>query len=120
MGKRGPAPKAEADQRRVRVSVYFSADELDLIDQRRGGWSRARYLRDAGLGQLPAKVPPINREAWRDLARTSGLLSQYVAAINVGNARGMPPEIVSELREQVELLRRELLGISDEDEADEV
>jgi len=120
MGKRGPAPRPESEHRRTRVSVYFSDEELDAIDRRRGGRSRAHYLRDVGLGQLPAQVPPINREAWRDLARTSGLLSQYVAAINVGNARGMPPEIVSELREQVELLRRELLGITDEDEADEV
>jgi hypothetical protein len=120
MGKRGPAPKPETEHRRTRVSVYFSADELVLIDQRRGGRSRAHYLRDAGLGELPAQVPPINREAWQQLARTSGLLNQYVTAITVGNAKGMPPEIVSDLRDQVQQLRRELLGISDEDEADEV
>ena len=120
MGKRGPAPRPVDEHRLTRVSVYFSTDELKLLDQKRGGRSRSHYLREIGLGQLPVQVPEINRQAWQDLGRTSGLLNQYVTAIKVGNARGMPASVIEDLRAQVVQLRRDLLGVSDKDEADEV
>jgi len=118
MGKRGPAPKPAAEHRLKRVSVYFSDAELAALDDRRGGRSRGQWLREAGLGELPALVPELNREAWADLSRVAGLLKRYVVAIEVGNAHGMPPEIVSELRDQVQQLRNDLLGIEvlDQDE----
>lgn len=111
MGKRGPAPKPESEHRNTRVSVYFSDDELAALDRRRGGRSRGQWLREAGLGELPALVPELNRQAWADLSRVAGLLKRYVVAIEVGNAHGMPSEVVTGLRDQVQQLRNDLLGI---------
>lgn len=112
MGKRGPAPKPESEHRNTRVSVYFSDDELAALDRRRGGRSRGQWLREAGLGELPALVPELNRQAWADLSRVAGLLKRYIVAIEVGNAKGMPPSVVTELRDHVQQLRNELLGIN--------
>ena len=119
MGKRGPTPKPESQHRNTRVSVYFSDDELAALDRRRGGRSRGQWLREAGLGELPALVPELNRQAWAELSRVSGLLKGYVIAIEVGNAHGMPPEIVSDLRDQVQHLRNDLLGINPFDDVDD-
>ncbi len=123
MGKRGPAPKPKSEHRNTRVSVYFSDDELAALDHRRGGRSRGQWLREAGLGELPALVPELNREAWVDLSRVAGLLGRYVVAIEVGNAKGMPSSVVTELRDQVQQLRNDLLGIQvpdpDSDEVDD-
>ncbi len=123
MGKRGPTPKPESQHRNTRVSVYFSDDELAALDRRRGGRSRGQWLREAGLGELPALVPELNREAWVDLSRVAGLLGRYVVAIEVGNAKGMPSSVVTELRDQVQQLRNDLLGIQvpdpDSDEVDD-
>jgi hypothetical protein len=103
--------------------VYFSDDELAALDHRRGGRSRGQWLREAGLGELPALVPELNREAWVDLSRVAGLLGRYVVAIEVGNAKGMPSSVVTELRDQVQQLRNDLLGIQvpdpDSDEVDD-
>ncbi len=119
MGKRGPAPRPISEHRLTRVSVYFSTDELKLLDKNRGGRSRSHFLRGTGLGQITVKIPEINRQAWQELARTSGLLNQYITAIKVGNAQGVPPNVIEDMKHQVDQLRRELLGVSDQDEADE-
>ena len=111
MGRRGPTPKPASEHRNTRVSVYFSDNELAALDRRRGGRSRGQWLRDAGLGELPALVPELNREAWADLSRVAVLLNRYIVAIEVGNARGMPPSVVTELRDHVQQLRNDLLGI---------
>ena len=119
MGKRGPAPRPASELRGKRVSVYFTDEEIKRLDDLRGGRSRGRYVRDAALKELPAFVPAINREAWSDLAKVSTLLKRYVVAIDVGKAGGMPPEIITNLRDQVQLLRQELLGIKSDDDADD-
>lgn len=123
MGKRGPDPRPANELRAKRVSVYFTAAELASLDERRGSLGRGEFLRRAGLDAMLPTIPAINREAWASLARTVGNLNQYQAAINEGRAGGYPPSVLAELRDQVQHLRADLLGIdlvSDEEiEADE-
>lgn len=127
--RRGPPPIPLAEKRRHRVSVYLNDAELsalvgwvfpedDQVDGAALGVRRAlgRYMRDATFDRLPPQIPAINREAWTELARLAGNLSRYVVAIDRGHAMGTPPELVADLREQVQTLRRELLGLRDQDE----
>lgn len=117
--KRGPKPLPVADRREHCVSVRLNFAELSDLDSARASvrMQRGEYLRAASRGVLPPTIPQINREAWAELARVVGNLNQYQARINAGGVHGHPPEVIQSLTDQVQKLRRELLGIS-ESEAD--
>lgn len=129
--RRGPAPKPLAEKRRHRVSVYLNDAELaaliaqvfpgeDVDGEAQGVRQElGRHMRDATFERLPPMIPAINREAWMELSRLAGNLNRYQVAIEVGNAQGMPPALVAELREQVQALRRDLLGVHDQELPDE-
>jgi hypothetical protein len=115
MGKRGPAPLADDQRRTRRVSVYLTPAEHErLAAAAPAGRSVADVLRRAGLGRRiegPPPVPEINREAWRSLARAVGNLNQLAHHANAGEyvGAGLADEL-AELREQVQQLRKELVG----------
>lgn len=123
--RRGPAPRPAAELRRHRVSVYLTDAELSAlvvrvfpgqpVDGEDQGVRQqiGRYMRDAAFDRLPPQIPAINREAWVSLAGVAGNLNRYQAALEVGNAHGYPSELVAELRDQVQALRRQLLGVED-------
>lgn len=111
----GPAPLDPADLRTHTVSVRLNAAELTELDRNRAPvrMQRGEYLRAASWGKLPPTIPEINRQAWASLARVAANLNQYQTALNEGRAgaTGCPVEVVQELRDQVQALRSELLGI---------
>lgn len=123
--RRGPAPKPLEEKRRHRVSVYLNDAELtamiaqvfpgEQLDGNDLGVRQAlgRHMRDATFDRLPPQIPAINRESWTELSRLAGNFNRYLMAIEQGDAQGMPPALVAELREQVQSLRRELLGLRD-------
>ncbi len=103
----------ETEKKRTHtISSRVNVDELALIDRMRTqlGMRRGEFLRQASLKNLPPIVPEINKEVWLNLARVTANLNQYQRAINEGRANCYSPELLPELREMVEQLRRELLG----------
>lgn len=129
--RRGPPPMPLAEKRRHRVSVYLNDAELaallgwvfpgQQVDAAALGVRRelGRYMRDATFDRLPPQIPAINREAWTELSRLAGNLNRYVVAIEQGHALGMPPYLAADLRDQVQALRRELLGLRDQELPDD-
>lgn len=113
--KRGPKRLALADLRTHTVSVRLNSAELADLDTARASvhMQRGEYLRAASRGVLPPTIPAINRESWASLARVAGNLNQYQVRINEGLANGHPPEVIQSLRELVQKLRVELLGIQE-------
>jgi hypothetical protein len=111
--KRGPKPLALADKREHCVSVRLNSVELADLDSSRAlvKMQRGEYLRHASMGKLPPTIPPINREAWANLARVAANLNQYQHQINAGSVTGHPPKVIQKLAELVQVLRAELLGI---------
>lgn len=105
--------KPEAEKRRRR-DVWLSDAEWAEVE-RRAAAARLpvrQYIRRAALGKRIRAAPSVaNLDAWRQLARAVANLNQYQAAINAGQAHGYPPELIGELREQVEALRAELIGV---------
>ena len=95
------------------LDLYLNADERRQIEikARAAGLSLSSFIRRAALAQK-VEAPPgegsIRR--WQALARTTANLNQLVHAINAGRATGVDPIVISELAEQVRLLRLELLG----------
>ncbi len=119
--KRGPKPVAPSELRLHTVSVRLNSAELAELDTSRAPvkMQRGEYLRHASMGKLPPTIPAVNREAWANLARTAGNLNQYQRQINEGAAHGHAPETIQLLAEQVQIMRRELLGISESEDESE-
>jgi len=129
--KHGPDPLPSDQRRRHSVGVYLTDAERSQLEALAipGGTAGlselgirrrlARHLRTAGLESAPPQIPAINRQAWASLSRVAGNLNHYQAAINEGQATGYPPEVLEELRDQVQALRRELIGAPEPDEAED-
>ena len=109
--RRGPIPLPDTERRVHCVSVRLTADELAQLDSARGRFQRGEWLRMAGIGKLPPSIPEINLKAWASLAQVANNLNQYQLAINSGKAGGYPPDVLESLRDDVQLLRRELIGV---------
>jgi alkanesulfonate monooxygenase SsuD/methylene tetrahydromethanopterin reductase-like flavin-dependent oxidoreductase (luciferase family) len=119
--RRGPRPLALDAVRVHTVSVRLNSAELADLDSARAfvKMARGQYLRAASRGVLPPTIPQINRDAWLNLARVAGNLNQYQAQINAGTVIGQPSEVIEELRDLVQKLRFELLGIRESEAEDE-
>jgi hypothetical protein len=119
--RRGPAPLGADDKRDHTVSVRVNAGELDRLDSLRAevAMQRGEYLRAAALHQLPPTIPTVNREAWAAMARVAGNLNQYQTAINEGRARQYPSGFLADLRDLVNDLRRDLIGVPPANDDDE-
>lgn len=125
-GRRAETEKLGPDElRTITVSPRVNRREARQLDE----WckplrmSRGEYMRCVTFGTVPRSIPAINQQAWSQLARLSGNLNQYQAAINVGKATGYPPELLAEIVGLVEGLRRDLIDASahlgaDDDEDD--
>ncbi len=117
MGKRsrrGPVSLPSDVLRQHCVSVRLNAAELSLLDDSRGRYQRGEWLRMAGIGKLPPSIPAINLKAWAALATCASNLNQYQTAINCGKATGYPPAVLEALRDDVQLLRQQLIGVDEE------
>ncbi|MBU2738308.1 hypothetical protein [Acidithiobacillus concretivorus] len=115
----GPVPIAAEFKRVHSVNVRLNASELSELDSSRGPYQRAAFLRMAGIGKLPPAIPAINREAWTALSTVISNLNQYQRAINYGLIRHtksepIPSFVLEDLIDQVQALRRELMGVSED------
>ncbi|WP_319543704.1 hypothetical protein [uncultured Pseudodesulfovibrio sp.] len=114
MAKRGPIPKTDAELRKTQVNCRLTDRELQIVDARRGGLSRAAWLRTAALQRPPRIVPAVNREAWSYLAKLAGGLTFFVQEAKSGRILTMDESLLSELRRAVADVRRKLIGVEDE------
>ena len=117
--RRGPTPLDATDKRVHCVSVRLNDGELAKMDALRGRYQRGEWMRMAGIGKLPPTIPSINLKAWVVLATAVSNLNQYQAAINQGNAHAIPSNVLEALRDQVQALRRDLIGANSEEDPDE-
>ncbi len=108
------------------ISVRVNAREYAALAARRdaaGIKEMGAFLRMAVLAQQPprAVVPAMNREAWRDLARTASNLNHLTAHLNAGNLRNpggtaQIEAVLATLTAEVRQLRLALLGVPEEGE----
>jgi hypothetical protein len=118
--KRRPGRPAAADPRE-RISLRLSgAEARALIDAAVAvGMPTTTYIRNAALGRRLIVLPQINRAAWSELGRTSGLLNQAVAMAHAGRLPGDLRPVLFDLAEQVRRLRLDLVASTGQDEEDE-
>lgn len=76
-------------ERKNKLSFVVSDEELELLNQARGGMKLSEYLRAVIFKQrlsIPrATVPAINRETLVQLNRIGGLLNQQARVLNTAN-----------------------------------
>lgn len=116
MKKTGPKPKPQSELRLYQVNCRLTADEIRLVDSRRGGLSRAAWLRIAALKKPPRIIPQINREAWSHLAKVAGGLTYLVEVAKIGGRPSFDVSMLADLRQAIAALRRQLIG-ADKNEA---
>lgn len=82
--------------------------------------TKTQFFRHLGLGcRLPQPIPAINYEAHRNLGRMAADLNQVVRLICDGKCDGINPEFARQLYEEMQAVRRLLLGVKDHDREDQ-
>jgi len=113
-----PRPLLPLSSLKVPVSTYLSPAEKSQVQARADAahLALAAFVRRAVLGQRVVAVPTGNAQKWAELARTTAALSNLAKHANAEAKRGsvvcidVPPDLLAELRAEVESLRRDLLG----------
>ena len=97
---------------RKKVETYLTASEREEIlgKAKEAHLSLATFLRKSALGHPVHSVPVINGCRWAELARTTANLNAVAAKIHAGEIDYIPVEVLDELRDQVESVRRLLIG----------
>lgn len=116
--RRGPKPIAPAARRTHTVSSRLNSAELAWLDAARDatGRQRGEYMREATLGKLPRRVPPINEKAWRELAHAAANLNQIAHSLNAGESAALKME---ELQASLDAFRLALTGAVLDEETEE-
>jgi hypothetical protein len=108
-----PRPLKASQELRQRFDLYLDESEIDQIrcDADAAHLPMSTYLRRVALRQKIELPPPAaNLDRWRELAPMAANLNQIARACNAGSVpEGIYP-VVTELAEQVRLLRLDLLG----------
>jgi hypothetical protein len=119
--RRGGRPKGDpAAVRRTSIGVRVSAAEYDALRAKaeQMGLTPAQWLREAALARrLPSPpVPPINRQAYAELARLAANLNQLAHAAHTGRPVSVDSALLRSLRDEVQRLRLALLGLTEDPE----
>lgn len=116
MPKRGPAKKPEADQRKIRVSVYLTEAEYSkLLGYVNKPAHISQYIRACALNyKTQCKIPKLNSEAWGHLGKLTGGLNSIAKAARENTMQNFTEQdkvAVEKLLKEVKKLRNELMGI---------
>jgi hypothetical protein len=114
--KRGGRPRLPDDvHRTIRREVWLSPLEMADLKVKaaaqglRVGEYMRRCITDARLPTPP--VPPINVQAWQELARLAANANQYQYAVNSGHAHAWDRDLIPQLMDAIHAVRLALLGV---------
>ena len=101
--------------RAVKNGAHFTPAEDRRLRERADalGVSLSELLREAALGRpLPQRVQPdpIAADQWVELGRLAANLNQLQRSLNQGQADGVPPALVEDLRRMLHEVREALMG----------
>lgn len=80
----GPVPRQKEELRDVRLSVYFTAEEMERLKDAAGEMQPAAYLRSLAFDGGPVRVPELNKLAWMELSRAAANLNQLAKKLHGG------------------------------------
>ncbi len=105
-------PLLKNSEIRQRIDCYFSSEELNSIRSRakEAGLPLSTFIRKSSLGAQIHVMPTANAELWHSLSHTAANLNQIAKHLNSGLAHGVDIGTITNLDEQVRLLRLQLAG----------
>lgn len=108
-------PLLKSSALRTKVDCYFSPAERTHLQAKASqvGLGLSAFIREVALGKPIKALPTINAECWGELARVAANLNQIAHHLNEGRAHGVDSSVIAELLEQVQALRRELVGAAE-------
>ena len=102
-------PKAPKEQRLNRISIRFSATEMQLIREKAktdDARTLARFARNSVMDSHPVQIPEINQKCWASLSAVASNLNQLQRRINSNQEFG-----IDEIKKILADLRMELIGV---------
>lgn len=73
----------DSQLRTTRVTTWFNRPETQQIDQKRGHYGRAEYLRATALDKELARAPdPVCRDQWAELGHIKSNVAQLLKQLN--------------------------------------
>lgn len=102
-------PKAAKEQRLNRISIRFSATEMQLIREKAktdDARTLARFARNSVMDSHPVQIPEINQKCWASLSAVASNLNQLQRRINSNQEFG-----IDEIKKILADLRMELIGV---------
>jgi hypothetical protein len=112
--RRGPIPKESIDLRTKRVNVYMTEDELAVVREKSKfvGVKVPELLRFAALGCVPEqrRVPQVNLDAARELAKLAGNINQIAMRLNTMSSYNSGE--LTETLHQILDAKNKLLGVN--------
>lgn len=97
--RHGPKPKPDDQQRKHRISIFLTDAEFAQLKEKAGDNDLPVFVRtravNGKLAPRAPKIPKLNFEAWKKLARVANNLNQLAKALN----SGADVEIVDVLKE---------------------
>lgn len=120
----GGRPRLDPGERRtLTIGVRVRPDERETLDARAESQAMTpgQLLRECALTRrLPSPpVPAANLDEYARLARLAANLNQLAKAANEGQPVSVDTGMLREVHAEVQRLRLNLLGISDDREADQ-
>lgn len=105
-------PLLPQNEIRKKAETYLTPAERKEIaaKAKEARLSLATFIRKSALGHPIHTIPVINGERWAELARTTANLNAVSAKIHAGEIDYLPVEILDELRDEVQAVRRLLMG----------
>ena len=111
-----PNAMLSTSQLRKRLDIYVNDDELAAIKKKASQvlMPVSLYIRRTALTQrIDAPPPAENIERWRQLAPLEANINQIARACNAGRVTEEIYPALTDLAEQVRLLRMDLIGAND-------
>lgn len=69
-------------------NVHLNAEELDILNAKRGAHRKGEWLRMASLHKLPPAIPAINLQAWHTLSDISRKLNRLINHFDTKSSHG--------------------------------
>ncbi len=120
-GRNGRPRSLPEDVRQKTIGVRLNSKEWNEIQRKADsqGVPPTVWMRLAALSRMCPRppVPAVNRQAYADLARLAANLNQLARAAHEGRIL-IAADMLAAVREQVRLLRLDLLGAGHDRQAD--
>lgn len=98
----GRPKKQENEKRKHAITCRLTDEELQKVENSRGGMTPGEWIRRAALGlEIPNQIPELNKQAWAELSKVASNLNQLARQYNQYGAVNSPSElarILGELR----------------------